>query len=61
MNPLIEMAVDMANALSTLKGYRSARLRSVREGVEITMPGKPTLLLTHEAARRYAQEMDEAE
>lgn len=58
-NPLIEMAADMLNAISALR-LKSHRLTSTPDGVEIQQPGKPTLLLTHEAARQFAHEIEEA-
>lgn len=59
-NPLIDMAVDMANALEALKLRKGGRLVSVREGIEIRQPGKPALLLTHQAAHDFNNMMEEA-
>lgn len=53
--------VDLANALAALKFKRGARFVGTNAGTEIHQPGKPVLLLTPEAARRYAQERAEAE
>lgn len=58
-NPLIEMAADMFNAIGALRLKRH-RLVSTSEGVEVHQPGKPVLLLTHQAARDFAHEFEEA-
>lgn len=58
-NPLIEMAADMFNAIGALRLKRH-HLVSTSEGVEVHQPGKPVLLLTHQAARDYAHEFEEA-
>lgn len=58
-NPLIEMAADMFNAIGALRLKRH-RLVSTADGVEIHQPGKPVLLLTHQAARDFAHEFGEA-
>lgn len=59
-NPLVAAASDVANAIAALK-LKRARLSSTSEGVVISSPGKPELLLTYEAARRWAHEIEEAE
>lgn len=53
-------AMDMATALGALK-VRGARLRGSPDGTEIHQTGKPMLLLTWEAARVFAQQVQEAE
>mgnify|MGYP000535348168 CR=1 FL=1 len=53
-NPLIEMAVDMLNAVQALR-LKTHRLASVAEGVEIEQPGKPRILITHQAAKDFAE------
>lgn len=53
--------VDLANALEALKLKKGSRFRGTREGTEIITPGKPVLLLTQEAARRFCDEREEAE
>lgn len=58
-NPLIEMAADMFNAIGALRLKRH-HLVSGPDGVEIHQPGKPVLLLTHQAARDFAHEFEEA-
>lgn len=58
-NPLIDMAVEMVNAIADLR-LKSHTLRSTSEGVEIRQPGRPVLLLTYQAACDYASETDEA-
>lgn len=57
-NALIDHAADMFNALAALRLKRH-RLVSTSEGVEIHQPGRPALLLTHEAARTYAQQVED--
>lgn len=52
-------ATDLLTALAALK-IKRARFVGVREGTEIHQPGKPVLLLTHESARRFVQEIEEA-
>lgn len=59
-NALIEMAVDMANALEALRLKKGGRLTYVRDGVEIHQPGKPVLLLTHQAAAAFNNQIEEA-
>lgn len=53
--------VDLANALAALKFKRGANFVGTREGTVIRQPGKPDLLLTPDAARRFADERAEAE
>lgn len=60
-NPLLVMAVDMVNAVGALRLGKSDRLVNVPEGVEIHHRGRPALLLTHDNARRFSQERQEAE
>lgn len=59
-NPLIDMAADMFTAIAALK-LRAHRLVSTSEGVEVHQPGKPVLLLTHQAARDVAHQREEAQ
>jgi len=54
----MNLAAEFLTALSALK-IKRAYYRSVADGVEISQPGKPDLLLTYEAARRFAQEVEE--
>jgi hypothetical protein len=49
----------MLTAIAALK-IKRARFVHVRDGIEIHQPGKPALLLTHEAARVFVQEIEEA-
>lgn len=56
----ISDALAVASAVAALK-LKGARLVGTSEGVEIHQPGKPILLLTPWAARRFAQERAEAE
>lgn len=57
---LLDDAMAVATALNALK-IKRGRLVSTRQGVEIHQQGKPVLLLTHEAARAFANEIAEAE
>jgi len=59
-NDLISLGVDVFNAISALKLKRH-QLVSTREGVIIRQQGRPDLLLTHEAARQFAQGQQEAQ
>jgi len=58
-NQLIDMAADMFTAIGVLRLKRE-RLVSTPDGMEIHHPGRPTLLLTHAAAREFAQQIEEA-
>lgn len=58
-NSLVNAATDVVNAINALRIKHSHRLLSTGEGVVIRQPGKPDLLLTFEAARRWAQEMED--
>lgn len=58
-NPLIDVATQMANALSAPKLKRH-HLTSTADGVIISQAGRPDLLLTYEAALAWAGEVDEA-
>lgn len=60
MNPLIDQGMAMFTALAALK-VKGARLVQVPDGIEIHMRGKPTLLLTHDHAREFANQVSEAE
>lgn len=53
-------AIAVLNALNALRLKRH-HLVSTSEGVEIHQPGKPVLLLTHQAARDFANAVAEAE
>ena len=53
-------ALACATAINALR-LKHGRLVGTREGVEIHQRGKPVLLLTTENARRFAQEIEEAE
>jgi hypothetical protein len=53
------MAADMFNAIGALRLKRH-HLVSGPDGVEIHQPGKPVLLLTHQAAHDFAQQIEEA-
>ena len=57
---MIKDTLAIATAIGALKLKRH-QLRGVGDGVEIHQPGKPVLLLTHEAARRFANDVAEAE
>lgn len=52
-------AVALITALAALKVKRGQYV-GTSEGTEIHQPGKPVLLLTWDAARRFAQEIEEA-
>jgi hypothetical protein len=56
----ISTALAVATAVNALR-LKHGRLVGTREGVEIHQRGKPVLLLTNEAARQFAQEIEEAE
>lgn len=58
-NPYIEAAANTFAAIDALRLKRH-RLVSTPDGVEIHQPGKPVLLLTHQAARDYAHQIEEA-
>lgn len=58
-NPVAKLGIDFINALQALKLKRH-ELIGVPEGVEIHQPGKPVLLLTYEAAKDFAAEIEEA-
>jgi hypothetical protein len=51
-------ALACATAINALR-LKSGRLVGTRGGVEIHQRGKPVLLLTTEAAREFAQGVDE--
>jgi hypothetical protein len=59
-NHLVEAASDVLNAVSALRLKRHT-LRSTSDGVVIQQAGKPDLLLTYDAARRWAAEVEEAQ
>lgn len=59
-NPMLDQALDVATALGAIK-IKGARLVSGPGGVELRRPGWPALLLTYEAARKFAAEVAEAE
>ena len=59
-NHLIDMAADMLNAIAVLRLGRSDRLVRVPEGIEIHQRARPVLLLTHEAAKDFNSQMEEA-
>jgi len=59
-NPLIDQGMAVFTSVAALK-LKRAEFRHTSEGVEIHQPGKPVLLLTHEAAMRFANEVAEAE
>ena len=55
-----------SDALAVLNAINAMRLKrhhlvSTSEGVEIHQPGKPVLILTHQAARDFANAVAEAE
>lgn len=54
----MNLAVAIMIATGALK-LKRATFRETSEGVEIGQPGKPTLLLTFEEARRFAQHIEE--
>lgn len=56
----IDDALAIASAVSALR-LKGAMIRGTRDGVEIHQRGKPVLLLTADAARRFAHERAEAE
>ena len=60
MNALVHDAMAVATAINALR-LKAHRLRATPGGVEIHQRGKPVLLLTHEAARDFAQQIEEAE
>jgi hypothetical protein len=57
---ILEDAMAVATALNALK-IKRGRFVGTHKGVEIHQPGKPVLLLTHEAAHDFANEIAEAE
>lgn len=59
-DPLVQRASEVLNAIQALRLKRH-HLRRTHEGVVIEQTGKPDLLLTYEAAHRFAQERAEAE
>lgn len=59
-NPVVQLGVDVMNAVQALRLKRHT-LRGVSDGVEISQPGKPTLLLSYAAAEDFANQMAEAE
>lgn len=60
-NPLVTDALACATAINALRLRPGGRLVGTGEGVEIHQRGKPVLLLTTENARRFAEEIEEAE
>lgn len=56
------MIAELSTALGALKLKRSGVVfNETRDGIEIHERGRPMLLLTFEAARRFANEIDEIE
>lgn len=53
-------AVDLMTAIAALK-IKRARFRNTRDGVVISQPGKPDLMLTYAAASEFARGIQEAE
>lgn len=60
-NPMIKAGIEVMNAIAALRLRPTARLNVTADGVEISQPGKPTLLLTLQAARAFSHQLDEAE
>lgn len=60
MNPLVRDAAAIVAAVGTLKLRRGDYWEATSEGVLIVQRGRPDLILTFEAARRFAQEVEEA-
>ena len=59
-NPVVQLGVDVMNAVNALRLKPSARLVGTPDGVEIQQPGKPVLLLTHSAAADFAHQIEES-
>lgn len=59
-NPYLQQAAAMSVALGAVK-IKGATLESTSEGMELHRRGWPVLLVTHEAARNFANEIAEAE
>lgn len=57
---LARLGIDFINAVQALRLKRH-RLIGTPEGVEIHQTGKPVLLLTYGAAKKFADEISEME
>lgn len=60
-DPLIDRALETFGAIDALKLKKGARLVGTSEGIEIHRRGLPTLILTHEHAHRWAEEVRSAD
>lgn len=58
-NPYVEEAVHTLNAAMAW-GAKRHELRPHPDGLEIIRRGKPAILITHTAAREWANEIEEA-
>lgn len=58
---ILGRALDTFGAIDALKLKKGARLVGTSEGVEIHRRGLPTLILTHENAHRWAEEVRSAD
>jgi hypothetical protein len=56
----MNLAAEFLTALSALKIKRGQYFSDGEGGVRIVQQGKPDLILTFEAARRFAHEVEEA-
>lgn len=59
MNPLAKQAADTFKAIQAL-GFKPHHATAEGDGMRLQKPGKPPVHLSHEDARRWAEQFEEA-